>query len=164
MRESADDQDALLPAIDRLSKKLRERIGESLTTIRANSALEQVTTGSLEALQKYTAALRLEENDRVEEAIPLLEEAVALDSGFAMAWRKLAVVLGNTQRSETRQAAAATQAYRHRDRLPALERGLAIGYYHYFVEHDPAKVSAAYRAVLTSIPTIWSRSTTCRSP
>nr|MBA3318237.1 hypothetical protein [Gemmatimonadales bacterium] len=152
VRESADDQDALLPAIDRLSKKLRERIGESLTTIRANSALEQVTTGSLEALQKYTAALRLEENDRVEEAIPLLEEAVALDSGFAMAWRKLAVVLGNTQRSGTRQAAAATQAYRHRDRLPALERGLAIGYYHHFVDGDPAKVIAAYRAVLAIDP------------
>ena len=85
VRESADDQDALLPAIDRLSKKLRERIGESLTTIRANPGLEQVTTGSLEALQKYTAALRLEENDRVEEAIPLLEDAVALDTGSR--WR-----------------------------------------------------------------------------
>ena len=152
VRESADNQDALLPAIDRLSKKMRERIGESLTTIRANAALEQVTTGSLEALQKYTAALRLEENDRAEEAIPLLEDAVALDSGFAMAWRKLAVVLGNTERSETRQAAAATQAYRHRDRLPALERDLAIGYYHHFVDGDPAKVIAAYRAVLAIDP------------
>jgi tetratricopeptide (TPR) repeat protein len=148
VRESADDQNALLPAIDRLSKKLRERIGESLTTIRANSALEQVTTGSLEALRKYTAALRLEEKDQVEEAIPLLEEAVALDTGFAMAWRKLAVVLGNTERSSTQRAAAATQAYRHRDRLTALERNLAIGFYHFVVEHDPAKQTAAYRAVL----------------
>jgi tetratricopeptide (TPR) repeat protein len=148
VRESADDQNALLPAIDRLSKKLRERIGESLTTIRANSALEQVTTGSLEALRKYTAALRLEEKDQVEEAIPLLEEAVALDTGFAMAWRKLAVVLGNTERSATQQAAAASQAYRHRDRLTALERNLAIGFYYFVVEHDPAKQTAAYRAVL----------------
>ncbi|CAN5800458.1 hypothetical protein BH24GEM1_BH24GEM1_28740 [soil metagenome] len=152
VRESADDQDALLSAIDRLSKKLRERIGESLTTIRANSALEQVTTGSLEALQKYTAALRLEESDRAEEAIPLLEDAVAIDSGFAMAWRKLAVVLGNTDRSATRQALAATQAFRHRDRLPALERNLAVGYYHHFVEDDRAKVVAAYRAVLAIDP------------
>ncbi|MGH7579997.1 MAG: protein kinase domain-containing protein [Gemmatimonadales bacterium] len=152
VRESADDQDALLPAIDRLSKKLRERIGESLTTIRANAALEQVTTGSLEALQKYTAALRLEEADRVEEAIPLLEGAVALDSGFAMAWRKLAVILGNTERSITQQTTAATQAFRHRDRLPALERDLATGYYHSFVDGDHAKVVAAYRAVLTTDP------------
>jgi eukaryotic-like serine/threonine-protein kinase len=152
VRESADDQNALLPAIDRLSKKLRERIGESLTTIRADPALEQVTTGSLEALRKYTAALRLEEKDRVEEAIPLLEEAVALDTGFAMAWRKLAVVLGNTDRSATQQAAAASQAYRHRDRLTALERNLAIGFYHFVVEHDPAKQTAAYRAVLDIDP------------
>ncbi len=148
VRESADDQNALLPAIDRLSKKLRERIGESLTTIRANPALAQVTTGSLEALRKYTEALHLEEKDQVEEAIPLLQEAVALDTGFAMAWRKLAVVLGNTERSQTQQAAAATQAYRHRDRLTALERNLASGYYHFVVEHDPAKGTAAYRAVL----------------
>jgi tetratricopeptide (TPR) repeat protein len=73
---------------------------------------------------------------------------VALDSGFAMAWRKLAVVLGNTERSATQQAAAASQAYRHRDRLTALERNLAIGFYHFVVEHDPAKQTAAYRAVL----------------
>jgi len=152
VRESADDQDALLPAIDRLSKKLRERIGESLTTIRANAALEQVTTGSLEALQKYTAALREAENDREEQAIRLLEDAVALDSGFAMAWRKLAVVLGNADRSETRQTDAAIQAFRHRDRLPALERDLAIGYYYSYVELDRAKVIAAYRAVLAIDP------------
>jgi serine/threonine-protein kinase len=128
VRESADDENALLGAIDRLSKKVRERIGESLTTIRANPALERVTTGSLEALRKYTTALRLEENDRSEEAAPLLEEAVALDSGFAMAWRKLAVILGNTGGSATRQVAAATQAFQHRDRLPAVERALATGY------------------------------------
>ena len=89
-----------------------------------------MTTGSLEALRKYSEALRLEEEDRAEEAIPLLEEAVALDSGFAMAWRKLAVILGNTEAPQSRQVAAATAAYRHRDRLPSLERDLTAGYYY----------------------------------
>jgi serine/threonine-protein kinase len=152
VRESAADENALLGAIDRLSKKVRERIGESLTTIRANPALERVTTGSLEALRKYTTALRLEENDRSEEAAPLLEEAVALDSGFAMAWRKLAVILGNTGGSATRQVAAATQAFQHRDRLPAVERALATGYFHAYVDQDPGKVIAAYRTVLATDP------------
>jgi tetratricopeptide (TPR) repeat protein len=150
VRESAKDEASLLPAIDRLSKKLRERIGESLTSIRANPALEQVTTGSLEALRKYTMALQLEEADRGEEAVPLLEEAVALDSGFAMAWRKLAVILGNTNGSASRQVAAATQAFQHRDRLPSRERDQAIGYYHSFVDFDPPKVIAAYRSVLAT--------------
>jgi serine/threonine-protein kinase len=150
VRESAGEEASLLPAIDRLSKKLRERIGESLTSIRQNPALEQVTTGSLEALRKYTTALELEEADRGEEAVPLLEEAVALDSGFAMAWRKLAVILGNTNGSASRQVAAATQAYRHRDRLPVRERDQATGYYHSFVDYDPPKVIAAYRSVLAA--------------
>jgi tetratricopeptide (TPR) repeat protein len=152
VRESADDQGELLPAIDALSKKLRERIGESLTTIRSAPKLEQVTTGSLEALRKYTEALRLEENDRAEAAVPLLEEAVALDSGFAMAWRKLAVILGNTFASSSRSVAAATKAYQHRNRLPSLERNLAIGFYHDNVEYDPQKHVAAYRAVLETDP------------
>jgi eukaryotic-like serine/threonine-protein kinase len=150
VRESADDERSLLPAIDGLSKKLRERIGESLTSIRANPALEQVTTGSLAALRKYTLARQLVEADRGEEAVPLLEEAVALDSGFAMAWRQLAVLLGNTNASASRQVAAATQAYRHRDRLPAGEREHATAYYHQFVDVDPEKVIAAYRAVLAT--------------
>ncbi len=152
VRESADGPGALLPAIDRLSKKLRERIGESLTTIRANPALEQVTTGSLDALRKYSEALHLEEQDQAEQAIPLLEDAVAIDSGFAMAWRKLAVLLGNTRTSASRQVAAATNAFRFRDRLPTLERDLTAGYYYYSVEYDPSKAMAAYRSVLASDP------------
>jgi tetratricopeptide (TPR) repeat protein len=152
VRESAEQGSALLPAIDRLSKKLRERIGESLTTIRADPALAQVTTSSLDALRRYSQAMRLEDEGRMDEAIPLLEEAVALDSGFAMAWRKLAVNLGNLQAPPSRQVAAATAAYRHRERLPSLERDLATGYYFSFVEDDPARVAAAYRSALETDP------------
>ena len=152
VRETAGDAGALLSAIDRLSSKLRERIGESLVTIRANQPLQQVTTSSLPALRKYTEALRLEEADRTEEALPLMEEAVALDTGFAMAWRKLAVMLGNTGGSTARQIGATTKAYAHRDRLPDLERELTTAYYHTTVDYDPAKVVAAYRSALAIDP------------
>jgi TolB-like protein len=49
-RESAKDADAIIPAIDRLSSKMRERIGESYSDLRADAPLDEVTTGSLEAL------------------------------------------------------------------------------------------------------------------
>ncbi len=152
VRETAEGTGELLKAIDRLSAKLRERIGESLTTIRANPALDQVTTPSLPALRKYSQALRLEEADRPEDAIPVLQEAVALDTGFAMAWRKLAVMLGNTRAPNSQQVAAATRAFRHRDRLPSVERDLATGYYYSNVEYEPTKTIAAYRSLLAADP------------
>src|SRR5207302_730110 len=56
-RETAADSTLILRAIDRLSKRLRERIGESLKTIRANQPLDRVTTPSLAALKKYSQAI-----------------------------------------------------------------------------------------------------------
>jgi len=157
VRETADDPAALLKAIDRLSAKLRERIGESLVSIRANPPLEKVTTSSLAALRKYTEGTRLIDLNRPEDAIPLLEEAVALDTGFAMAYRKLAVAIGNSSSSpsaaaSSREVAAATKAFSLHDRLPEVERELAAGYYYGVVEGDPTKEAAAYRSLLAFDP------------
>src|SRR5207253_2203145 len=58
VRETAQDDGAIIAAVDRLSGRLRERIGESLKTIRASDPLEQVTTRSLEALRKYSQGVR----------------------------------------------------------------------------------------------------------
>ena len=57
-RETAASQNELLPALDRASKELRRRIGESLKNVRASPPMQQVTTASLPALLKYTQALR----------------------------------------------------------------------------------------------------------
>jgi tetratricopeptide (TPR) repeat protein len=152
VRETAENPTALLKAIDRLSGKLRERIGESLVTIRGNPPLEEVTTASLPALRKYSEAIRLSDVGRQEEAVPLLEEAVALDSGFAMAYRKLAAIFSNIGGSNTRLADAASRAYSHRDRLPELERDLTVAAYHSSVDFDTPKVIAAYRSALAIDP------------
>src|SRR5204862_214019 len=81
-------------------------------------------------------------------AATLLEEAVALDTGFAMAYRKLAVIGFNTFAAPSRMAAVSTKAFRHRDRLAPLERHLAVANYYTFAEFDRAKAAAAYRAAL----------------
>jgi tetratricopeptide (TPR) repeat protein len=148
VRETAKDSAMLLTAVDRLSRKLRERIGESLITIRASPPLEQVTTQSLAALRKYSEATRLADALRQEEAVPLLEEAIVLDSGFAMANRRLSVILGNLGGSAARAVQATTQAYEFRDRLTETERQLAIANYHSLVDFDRSKTVAAYRSVL----------------
>jgi tetratricopeptide (TPR) repeat protein len=152
LRETADDDRGIVAAIDRLSTRVRERIGESLRTIRAGEPLDKVTTGSLEALRLYSEASRLSDMGNADSAIPLLKEAIALDTGFAMAWRKLAVALGNSEASEEQAAAAATKAYEYRDRLPEIERQLAMAYYFGTVDWQPDKHEGAYRRILEIDP------------
>jgi tetratricopeptide (TPR) repeat protein/tRNA A-37 threonylcarbamoyl transferase component Bud32 len=130
-RETAENEDKLIGALGKLSRAVRERAGESLRTIRASSSLERVTTPSLPALRKYVeGSLLADEAGEVDRGLATLDEAVQLDTGFAMAWRKIAVLLGNEDRDRQRAIAAIGTAYRHRGRLTEMERLLTEGYYY----------------------------------
>ncbi len=153
-RETATDSTEIIPAIDDLSKRLRERIGESLISIRGDPPLERVTTPDLEALRKYSQAIRAIELEGDEaRGISLLEEAVALDTAFAMAYRKLGVVLANRAEERARVVAAFTKAYQHRDRLTELERYITTGSYFSIAHMDLPQSMAAYENVLALDPT-----------
>ncbi len=152
LRETAPDDGGIVEALDRLSGKVRERIGESLKSIRATTPLEKVTASSLEALRLYTEASRLNDTRNADSAVVLLRQTVALDTGFAMAWRKLAVAIANTGGSASEVIDAATRAYQHRDRLPTVERELATAYYHATVDIDGEQEAAAYRRILADDP------------
>jgi len=151
-RETARDSTELIRTIDRLSRKLRERVGESLKAIRAEPPLEHLTTSSLEALQLYSRAERAREIDGdFEGAVALLDDAIALDSGFAMAYRRLGAALGEVGPPE-RINAALTKAYQLRDRLPERERYHARASYYLGVTHETEKAAAIYRALLAIYP------------
>jgi len=150
IRETAPDANGIIPAIDRLSGKMRERIGDSYTNMRADEPLERVTTGSLDALEKYSRALELFESGRdYELGIALLEEAVAADSGFAMAWRKLGVELVGDQ---ARRVEAIEKAYENRERLTERERLLAEAQYYYEVVDDPRKAITVFERLVDLDP------------
>ena len=150
LRETAADANEIIPAIDRLSGKMREKIGDSYTNMRADEPLEFVTTGSLEALEKYSRALELFAAGTDHElGIRLLEEAVAIDSGFAMAWRKLGVELTGDR---AREIEAIENAYRHRDRLTERESLLAEAAYYLDVEDDPRKTISVYERMVDLDP------------
>ncbi len=151
-RETARDSTEIIGAIDQLSNKIRERVGESLRTIRRSEPLDQVTTTSLEALTKYSEAVRVIEQGEHERAVTLLEEAVLLDSEFAMAWRKLGITLGNLGRDRARQIEALTEAYERRDRLSDRERLMTEGSYYAGVTGENDRAAEAYQAVLDLYP------------
>jgi tetratricopeptide (TPR) repeat protein/tRNA A-37 threonylcarbamoyl transferase component Bud32 len=149
-RETADNENALIGALGKLSRSVRERAGESLRTIRASSSLERVTTSSLPALRKYVeGSLLADEAGEADRGLATLEEAVQLDTAFAMAWRKIAVLLGNEDRDQPRALAAISTAYRHRARLTEMERLLTEGYYYTRGPRpDREKALAAYEEAI----------------
>ena len=152
-RETAPDTASVLEAIDKLSKRIRERVGESYASLRADPPLEKVTTGSLEALQRYTEALHaFQVRGDDERGMSLLEEAVELDPQFAMAWRKLGVELRNNFASQARVNEALTRAYENRDRLPERERQFASAAYYTTVTGEIEKAVAAYERILDRNP------------
>ena len=149
-RETASGEDQLIEALGKLSRAVRERSGESLRKIRQSSELERVTTPSLAALRKYVEGSHVaDELGDADRGLALLQEAVAIDSGFAMAWRKIGVLLGNEGRDPARMMNAIETAYRNRGRLTENERLLTEGYY--FTrgpKPDRDKALAAYEAAL----------------
>ena len=151
-REPVADDDEIMSAVDRLSAKLRERIGESLRSIRAEPPLWRYSTTSLEALRKYTEAVRVNDEGDYQSAIGLLEEAVELDSMFAMAHRKLGIVLANTRSDRDRVTAAYTRAYTLRDRLTDRERYLVEEVYERSVNLDRQASITALRRLLEQYP------------
>ena len=152
VRATASDGTHLLTALNELSAQLRERIGESLRTIRASDPLEQVTTKSLAALQEYSLGSRVFVTGDFDGARQHLQSAIAADSNFAMAYRKLAAVLTNVNAPQSQIAAASRKAFDLRDRLTPIERYLTEAAYYRNVEPDEARVVAAYQAVLAIDP------------
>ena len=84
--ERAHGEDRILDALDALSKKVREALGESLYQIhQAGKPLPQVTTASLSALQQYAEGSTLWKRGKYVDAVTSFKSAVATDPDFAIA-------------------------------------------------------------------------------
>jgi eukaryotic-like serine/threonine-protein kinase len=153
VRETARDSTELIDAVDRLSKRVRERIGESLRSLHAAQPLPRVATASLPALRTYAEASQLATAGGDEARIAsLLEEAVALDSMFAAAHRGLAATYWNMRADHLRRVTAMQRAYELRDRLSERERLLIEATYYFGTLGDPGRAAAVYRRVLALDP------------
>jgi tetratricopeptide (TPR) repeat protein/tRNA A-37 threonylcarbamoyl transferase component Bud32 len=149
-RATAANDGELIASLGQLAKDVREKVGESLKTIRDTKALERVTTASLPALKKYVEGMyHIEALDDRERGRAMLYEAVAIDSTFAMAWRRIAASYAGQGSGRAAQMAAIDRAYRYRDRLSDNERlTTEAGYYSYGPAPDLDRTIAAYEALL----------------
>ena len=132
---------ALFAMIDDLSRRIRSRF----EGLRANTALltapaadgtrgldrglGDVTTSSIDAYRLYAEGINLHDRGRSQEAAALFEQALALDSAFAMAFVKLAVVENNLGHFDRRDRFA-SQALKLSDRLTPRERFYIEGFFY----------------------------------
>jgi tetratricopeptide (TPR) repeat protein len=152
-RETARDSTQLIDAVDRMSNRMRARIGESLRTIRSGSPLSRVSTGSLPALRSYSEALEISRTTGdMLRSLELYERAVALDSTFGMAWLGIGTTLANLEVRRDDMRHAFRRAWELRDRMPELERLRAIASYESHVTRDYRAAAEAYRNLLVLDP------------
>src|SRR5208282_5659845 len=115
-------RDEVLSALHDAGVSMRNKLGESLTSIRKYEApMAVATTPSLEALHAYSAGLRAQHTQGDNEAMPLLKRAIALDPNFAMAHAMLGIVYANLR--DLASAGEQTRsAYALRDRVTQREK------------------------------------------
>ena len=91
-------KEEVLKLLSQETTKLRQKLGESLSSIRRfDVPLYQVTTPSLDALKAFSTAdiARAERGD--DAAVPFLRRAIELDPNFAMAHALLGTLYSNLQ-------------------------------------------------------------------
>jgi eukaryotic-like serine/threonine-protein kinase len=90
---TAAGKEQVLPALGQAAAKLRNEVGESLSSVQKfDVPLRQATTNSLEALKAYTAGVNSTSDV---EALTLFKRAIELDPNFAMAYRNLGISYSN---------------------------------------------------------------------
>jgi tetratricopeptide (TPR) repeat protein len=139
LRETAPGEDAVIPAIERLSRRLREQMGESMESIRETPPLSRVRTASLEALMRVTAGYRATTTEGRGQCVPLATEAIAIDSLFATAFMLRGVCHSNMGTHPSQTYADYRKALELRDRLTDHHRAVMEQLYYGFTgEYEKA--------------------------
>jgi tetratricopeptide (TPR) repeat protein len=97
---TAEKADAIIPAIGRLNRELRSKLGENAEAIEATREASDITTPSFDAFQKYVQAIGLMNRGKQAAGIELMKEALDLDPDFAAAWAGMGVALINMGRDD----------------------------------------------------------------
>jgi len=152
----ASDKNHVLDALGTAASEIRNKLGESLSTVQKfNTPVEQATSSSLEALQAYSLGWKtMVGKGDFAAAAPLFQRAIRLDPNFAMAYTLLGVVYSQT--GETILGAENTRkAYELRERVSEREKFEIESNYHLFVTGDLEKARQSFELWALTYPRDW---------
>ena len=128
-----ENKEKVLSSLGTAASNLRQKLGESLSSIQKyDVGIEQATTSSLEALKAFAMGNEERSKGRARESLAFYKRAVELDPNFAMAYARIGVYYGNQEQLE--QAKQYVQkAYDLRDRVSERERLYIIEKYYNYI-------------------------------
>ena len=151
----AEDKEHVLSAVGTAATAMRTKLGESLSTVqKLNRPLQEATTGSLEALQAFTAGDEEMTRGRFLAAVPLFRRAAELDPNFATAYYYLAIAANNAG-DVGREREFYAKAFTLIDHVSEVER-IDISAGHYDTTGELDKAMDAYRQGARNYPRSWS--------
>ena len=151
-QSEVENKEQVLKALGTAASQLREKLGESLSSIKKFDApIEQATTSSLEALKAFSQGNEKRSGGNQPEAIPFYKRAIDLDPNFALAYARLAVIYNNFFQTEL-AAEYSQKAYDLRDRVSERERYYISEKYASYVSGDREEAINVLKAWALSYP------------
>jgi eukaryotic-like serine/threonine-protein kinase len=148
----ADSKEKVLSSLGTASSNLRQKLGESLSSIKKyDVAIEQATTSSLEALKAYAQGNEARAIGNPDEALKFYLRAVELDPNFAMAYARLSVFYGNQSQIDLARQYA-DKAFALRDRVSEHEKFYISEKYYNYVTGDEDKAVELLQAWTAQYP------------
>lgn len=149
----ASSKESVLDALGKASSKLRENLGESLSSLQKfDKPLDQATTPSLPALKALTLGnVQLRNGDSLE-AIPFFKRAIELDPDFAAAYSSLAGTYFNMGQAEL-ALQYSEEAFKRKDRGTEAE-SLSIQAEYYFYRNRIEEAIHTYEIFTQTYPRI----------
>ena len=134
----AESKEQVLKTLSLTAINLREKLGESLSSLQRFDAPLEVTTSALEALKAYSLASDQSSRGKWLEAMEHFKHALELDPNFASAYSGLAVCYANTGQPKL-AAENAAKAYPLRDRVSEIEKLRISSFYYFYVTGELEK-------------------------
>ncbi|HEX2268271.1 MAG TPA: tetratricopeptide repeat protein, partial [Pyrinomonadaceae bacterium] len=147
----AEGKDQVLKALSRAATELREKLGESLSSIEAFDAKLDVTTSSLEALKEYALGRAEQDRGQFFKAIEFYKRATEMDPNFAVAWLGLGLQYANTSQPGL-AAECLSKAFALSDRVSEDERARITYFYYQIVTGELEKAIEAQEAYVRNYP------------
>jgi eukaryotic-like serine/threonine-protein kinase len=147
----ASDKSHVLDALGKTASEIRNKLGESLSTVQKfDTPLEQATTPSLEALKAFSSGFEIHTTGDAA-AIPFYNHAIELDPNFALAYAWLGVSF-NDIGELSKDVESTRKAYDLRDRASEPEKYFITARFHKVVTGNLEKAEESLLLWIQAYP------------